>query len=94
MYGKENVGSDHFDAHYDAGGGGYAGHLISMREIYRLIEEGHVLGENYIQVGLRGFWPGEEGFEWMRRTISAITPWLKLSVMAGTLSWSESSRSK
>jgi formimidoylglutamase len=67
VYGKENVGVIHFDAHYDAGGGGYAGHLISHAQpIYRLIEEGHVLGENYIQVGLRGFWPGEEGFEWMR----------------------------
>ena len=67
VYGKENVGVIHFDAHYDAGGSGYTGHLISHAQpVYRLIEEGHVLGENYIQVGLRGFWPGEEGFEWMR----------------------------
>ena len=67
IYGKENVGVIHFDAHYDAATGGYGGHLISHAQpIARLIEEGHVLGENYIQVGLRGYWPGAEGFEWMR----------------------------
>ena len=67
VYGKENVGVIHFDAHYDAASGGYSGHLISHAQpVYQLIEEGHVLGENYIQVGLRGYWPGEEGFRWMR----------------------------
>ena len=67
VYGKENVGVIHFDAHYDAAAEGYSGHLISHAQpIYRLIEEGHILGSNYIQVGLRGYWPGEEGFQWMR----------------------------
>lgn len=66
VHGKENVGVIHFDSHYDAGKG-FAGHLISHgRPIRRLIEEGHVLGKNYIQVGLRGYWPGEDGFKWMR----------------------------
>ncbi len=66
VYGKENVGVIHFDAHYDAGRN-TNGHLISHGQpIRRLIEEGHVLGKNYIQVGLRGYWPGEEGFRWMR----------------------------
>lgn len=67
IYGKENVGVIHFDAHYDAATEGYGGHLISHAQpIALLIEEGHILGENYIQVGLRGYWPGEDGFEWMR----------------------------
>ena len=67
VYGKENVGVIHFDAHYDAATSGYGGHLIShAMPVARLIEEGHVLGRNYIQVGLRGYWPGPEGFEWMR----------------------------
>ena len=67
VYGKENVGVIHFDAHYDAATSGYGGHLISHAQpVSRLIEEGHILGENYIQVGLRGYWPGPEGFEWMR----------------------------
>jgi agmatinase len=67
VYGDKNVGVIHFDAHYDAGDS-VAGHLISHSQpIRRLIEEGHVLGKNYIQVGLRGHWPGEDGFKWMRK---------------------------
>lgn len=68
VYGKENVGVIHFDAHYDAGDmDSGTGHLITHGiPIRRLINEGHVLGKNYIQVGLRGYWPGEKGFKWMR----------------------------
>ena len=66
VYGKENVGVIHFDAHYDAGQG-TNGHLLSHGQpIGRLVREGIVLGKNYIQVGLRGYWPGEDGFNWMR----------------------------
>ncbi len=66
VYGKENVGVVHFDAHFDAADS-RSGHLISHAQpIRRLIDDGHILGKNYIQVGLRGYWPGEEGFEWMR----------------------------
>ena len=66
VYGKENVGVIHFDAHYDAGGS-RSGHLISHAQpVRRLVDDGHILGRNFIQVGLRGSWPGPEGFEWMR----------------------------
>jgi agmatinase len=67
-YGKENVGVIHFDAHYDAGPVSERnGHLISHAQpVRRLVDDGWVLGKNYIQVGLRGGWPGAEGFEWMR----------------------------
>lgn len=66
VYGKENVGVIHFDAHFDAGDT-RSGHLISHAQpVRRLVDDGHVLGENYIQVGLRGGWPNEDGFEWMR----------------------------
>ncbi len=66
VYGKENVGVIHFDAHYDAGGT-RGGHLISHAQpVRRLVDDGHILGRNFIQVGLRGSWPGPEGFEWMR----------------------------
>ena len=40
--------------------------ILHGQPIRRLIEEGHVLGKNYVQVGLRGYWPGEDGFRFMR----------------------------
>ena len=67
VYGKGNVGVIHFDAHYDASKN-FMGHLISHGQpVYRLIEEGHVPGKNFIQVGLRGYYPDAESFEWMRK---------------------------
>lgn len=67
VYGKGNVGIIHFDAHYDASKN-FMGHLISHGQpVYRLIEEGHVPGKNFIQVGLRGYYPDAESFEWMRK---------------------------
>ena len=66
IYGKGNVGVIHFDAHYDAGKY-MQGHLISHgMPVYRLIEEGLVPGKNFIQVALRGYYPDEESFRWMR----------------------------
>jgi agmatinase len=66
VYGKGNVGVIHFDAHYDASKN-FMGHLISHgMPVYRLIEEGHVPGKNFIQVGLRGYYPDEDAFKWMR----------------------------
>ena len=65
VHGKGSFGVVHFDSHYDAGKGGE--HFITHgAPVYRAVKEGHVLGKNYIQVGLRGAWPGPEGFEWMR----------------------------
>jgi arginase family enzyme len=66
VYGKGNVGVIHFDAHYDAGKY-LMGHLIGHgMPVYRLIEEGLVAGKNFIQVALRGYYPDESSFEWMR----------------------------
>ena len=60
------VGVVHFDAHADTGAeqwGNLYGHGEPMR---RLIEEGWVDGRNFVQVGLRGYWPDRETFDWMR----------------------------
>lgn len=66
VYGKGNVGVIHFDAHYDATM--MMGHMITHGAwVKRLIVDGHVPGKNYIQVGLRGYYPDQESFEWMRR---------------------------
>jgi agmatinase len=60
------MGIVHFDAHADTGEdqwGNLYGHGEPMR---RLIEEGWVAGRNFVQVGLRGYWPDAETFDWMR----------------------------
>ncbi len=61
-----SIGIVHFDAHADTAAedwGVLAGHGTPMR---RLIESGAVRGRNFVQVGLRGYWPGPEVFAWMR----------------------------
>jgi agmatinase len=61
-----SIGIVHFDAHADTAmddWGVLAGHGTPMR---RLIESGAVLGRNFVQVGLRGYWPPVETFEWMQ----------------------------
>jgi len=52
----------HFDAHYDATQmmGHLAGHGMWVKQ---LIQEGYVPGKNYIQVGLRGYYPDNDLFE-------------------------------
>ncbi|MEZ5216452.1 MAG: agmatinase [Ilumatobacteraceae bacterium] len=65
-YGWGNVGIVHFDAHADTADiidGNLASHGTPMR---RLIESGAVLGRNFVQVGLRGYWPPKDTFEWMQ----------------------------
>jgi agmatinase len=60
------IGIVHFDAHADTADedwGVLAGHGTPMR---RLIESGAVLGRNFVQVGLRGYWPPVDVFEWMQ----------------------------
>jgi agmatinase len=54
-----------FDAHADTGDiefGSRWGHGQPMR---RLIESGAVRGDRFLQVGLRGYWPGPETLDWM-----------------------------
>lgn len=60
-----SVGIVHFDAHADTANedwGVLAGHGTPMR---RLIESGAIAGRNFVQVGLRGYWPPPEVFAWM-----------------------------
>jgi agmatinase len=56
----------HFDAHADTGEdqfGALVGHGTPMR---RLIEEGYVRGDRFLQLGLRGYWPDDVTLAWMR----------------------------
>jgi agmatinase len=66
VIGHGRVGVIHFDAHADTApdiDGNLASHGTPMR---RLIESGAVAGHNFVQVGLRGYWPPPDVLEWMR----------------------------
>lgn len=57
----------HFDAHFD-GEAGFFGHYISHGSWVKLvIDEEHVKGKNFVQVGLHSMSPGPEALEWMRQ---------------------------
>jgi agmatinase len=63
--GMGRVSMLHFDAHADTGNiefGHLYGHGQPMR---RLIESGAIRGDRFLQIGLRGYWPGPETLRWM-----------------------------
>jgi agmatinase len=60
------LGIVHFDAHADTGTEVYGSLVSHGTPMRRLIEEGWVEGKNFVQVGLRGYWPERETFDWMR----------------------------
>ncbi len=65
VHGAGRFGIVHFDAHADTGmtsHGALHGHGTPMR---RLIESGAVPGDRFVQVGLRGYWPGPDTVAWM-----------------------------
>ncbi len=64
-HGDGTVSMLHFDAHADTGDiefGSLWGHGQPMR---RLIESGALRGDRFMQIGLRGYWPGPETLTWM-----------------------------
>ena len=64
--GMGKISMIHFDAHADTGDlqfGALVGHGTPMR---RLIDSGAVRGDRFLQLGLRGYWPGDETLLWMR----------------------------
>ena len=64
-HGMGRVSMLHFDAHADTGDiefGSLYGHGQPMR---RLIESGALRGDRFLQIGLRGYWPGPGTLSWM-----------------------------
>jgi len=64
-HGMGRVSVVHFDAHADTGDiefGSLYGHGQPMR---RLIESGAARGDRFLQIGLRGYWPGPDTLRWM-----------------------------
>jgi agmatinase len=60
------VGLVHFDTHTDTGSVVFGVEVSHGTPMRRLVEQSHIDPGRYVQVGLRGYWPGEEEFSWQR----------------------------
>jgi agmatinase len=58
------VGLVHFDTHADTGTQVFGAEVSHGTPMYRLVEGGSVDPERYVQIGLRGYWPGPAEFDW------------------------------
>ncbi len=58
------VGLVHFDTHTDTGREVFGVELSHGTPMFRLVEGGHIDPTRYVQIGLRGYWPGETEFAW------------------------------
>jgi agmatinase len=60
------VGLVHFDTHTDTGTEVFGVERSHGTPMYRLVRDGHVDPHRYVQIGLRGYWPGEVELAWQR----------------------------
>jgi agmatinase len=58
------LGLVHFDTHTDTGTEVFGVERSHGTPMYRLVEAGRVDPRRYVQIGLRGYWPGEDEFAW------------------------------
>ncbi|MGZ8782738.1 MAG: agmatinase [Gaiellaceae bacterium] len=58
------VGLVHFDTHTDTGREVFGVERSHGTPMFRLVEQGHVDPLRYLQIGLRGYWPGPLEFGW------------------------------
>ena len=67
------VGLIHFDTHTDTGREVFSVERSHGTPMFRLVEQGHVDPRRYVQIGLRGYWPGPAEFGWQaERGITSI----------------------
>ncbi len=64
--GRGKLGVVHFDAHADTADESWGVLLSHGTPMRRLIESGAVPGRSFVQVGLRGYWPPPDVWDWMR----------------------------
>src|SRR5437868_13186696 len=55
----------HFDAHADTSDSSFGSLIGHGQPMRRLIESGAARGDRFLQIGLRGYWPGPETLDWM-----------------------------
>lgn len=58
------LGVVQFDTHTDTGKEVFGVEISHGTHMYRLVEEGVIAPERYVQIGLRGYWPWREDFAW------------------------------
>jgi agmatinase len=58
------LGLVHFDTHTDTGSEVFGVEVSHGTPMYRLVEQGHIDPKRYVQIGLRGYWPGPKEFAW------------------------------
>ncbi|HYX83393.1 MAG TPA: agmatinase [Gaiellales bacterium] len=67
------IGLVHFDTHTDTAPELWGHQRSHGSPMYHIVESGHVDARRYVQIGLRGYWPGEAEFGWQReRGITAL----------------------
>jgi agmatinase len=60
------LGVLHFDTHTDTAADAWGSALSHGTPFYRLVEAGVVDPHRYVQIGLRGYWPGPAELAWQR----------------------------
>jgi arginase family enzyme len=60
------MGIVHFDSHTDTGSQVFGAERSHGTPMYRLVEAGWIDPKRSVQIGLRGYWPGETEFAWQR----------------------------
>jgi agmatinase len=60
------LGLVHFDTHTDTGTEVFGVEVSHGTPMYRLVGQGHVDPRRYVQIGLRGYWPGPKEFTWQQ----------------------------
>jgi arginase family enzyme len=73
------VGLVHFDTHTDTGTEVFDVEISHGTPMYRLVRDSYVDPKRYVQIGLRGYWPGEREFGWQPPAINSL---------GGELAWS------
>jgi agmatinase len=61
------LGLVHFDTHTDTGTEVFGVEISHGTPMYRLVEQGHIEPRRYVQIGLRGYWPGPKEFVWQEQ---------------------------
>ena len=63
---RGSLGLVHFDTHTDTGREVFGVEISHGTPMFRLVEDGGVNAQRYVQIGLRGYWPGEAEFRWQQ----------------------------